>query len=72
MTIALILALNVAAVTGLLAVLTAAMRLPYKLPTSPRAGATRQQEGRRRRRKTSPASRPSREGHRTPEPVFSR
>ncbi|HMA27133.1 MAG TPA: hypothetical protein VKO62_05810 [Solirubrobacterales bacterium] len=65
-----ILILNAVAVTGLLALLAATMRLPYHLPTSPGAGAARRQAG-NRRRKTSPASRRSRQGRGAPEPVYS-
>ncbi|MDX6616505.1 MAG: hypothetical protein QOD60_1596 [Solirubrobacterales bacterium] len=72
MTIALILVLNVAAATGLLALLAAAMRLPHKLPAGPSGRAIRRVESRWRRRKTEPASRPSREKRGAPEPIYSR
>ena len=72
MTIALILALNVAAATGLLALLAAAMRLPHKLPATASADSIRRLESRWRRRKTEPASWPSRQKRGAPEPSYSR
>jgi hypothetical protein len=66
-----VLALNIAAVVALLALLTAAMRLPYRLSSPPR-GATRVPETAPRHRQTAPAGRPSRERRGTPEPVYSR
>jgi hypothetical protein len=72
MTIASILVLNVAAAAGLLALLAAAMRLPHKLPAGPTTGAIRRLESRRHRRKTVPASRPSRQKRGAPEPIYSR
>lgn len=71
MTMATILALNVAAIAGLLALLAATMRLPYHLPSFPRSGSTASRVG-RRPRKASPASRPSRRAGGAPEPVYSR
>ena len=71
MTMATILILNAVAVTGLLALLAAAMRLPYHLPSSPGSGVAGRQAG-QRHRKTSPASRGSRQGRGAPEPVYSR
>jgi uncharacterized MAPEG superfamily protein len=63
--------LNVAAIVGLLALLAATMRLPYHLPITPRSGEA-ETDGARRRRKTAPASRPSRRRGRPPEPVYER
>jgi hypothetical protein len=70
-TIATALILNVAGVTGLLALLTATMRLPYRLAATPRSGSPKARD-RQRHRDTSPASRPSRQGRGAPEPVYSR
>ena len=53
MSIATAVILNVAAVVGLLALLAATMRLPYHMPTTPRAGPAR-------RRKTASGERPRR------------
>jgi hypothetical protein len=63
--------LNVVAVVGLLALLAATMRLPYHLPTSPRASADGRTESRRRRKAAPAASRTRREPG-APEPVYSR
>ena len=71
MSIATAVILNVVAVVGLLGLLAATMRLPYHLPTTPRSGDS-EPEGARRRRKTAPASRPSRRRGRAPEPVYER
>ncbi len=71
MSIATAVILNVAAIVGLLVLLAATMRLPYHLPMAPRSGAVAP-EGKRRRRKTAPASRPSRRRGRPPEPVYER
>jgi hypothetical protein len=54
MTIGPVLALNIAAVVALLALLTAAMRLPYRLSSPPR-GATRVPETTPRHPQTAPA-----------------
>ncbi len=71
MSIATAVILNVAAIVGLLALLAATMRLPYHLPTTPRS-VEAEPEGARRRRKTAPASRPSRRRGRPAEPVYER
>lgn len=71
MSIATAVILNMAAVVGLLVLLAATMRLPYHLPITPRSGEA-EPEGARRRRKTAPASRPSRRRGRPPEPVYER
>jgi hypothetical protein len=69
--IATALILNVAAVIGLLALLAATMRLPYRMPASPRAGADGRAES-RRRRKAGPAASRTRRERGAPEPVYSR
>jgi hypothetical protein len=56
--------LNVVAVTGLLILLAATMRLPYHLPRIPGES--------RRRRRTAPATSRARHDRRMPEPVYSR
>jgi len=66
-----ILILNGVAAAGLLALLAAAMRLPYHLPTTPQSG-TAGQKDRHPSRDTSPASRRSRQERGRPEPVYSR
>ncbi len=71
MSIATALILNVVAVVGLLALLAATMRLPYHLPTSPRASADARTQSRRRRKAAPEASRTPRERG-APEPVYSR
>ena len=71
MSIATAVILNVAAVVGLLVLLAATMRLPYHLSITPRSGEA-EPEGARRRRKTAPASRPSRRRGRSPEPAYER
>ena len=71
MSIATAVILNVAAIVGLLALLAATMRLPYHLPITPRSGEA-EPEGADRRRKTAPASQPSRRRGRRPEPVYER
>jgi hypothetical protein len=70
-TIATALFLNGVAVIALLALLAATMRLPYRLPTTPRSGLT-QAEDSHRHRETAPASRRSRQERGAPEPVYSR
>jgi cell division protein FtsN len=70
-TMATILILNAVAVTGLLALLAATMRLPYQLPSSPGSGVAGRQ-GHHQRPMTSVASRRSRQGYGAPEPVYSR
>ena len=70
MSIATAVILNVVAVVGLLALLAATMRLPYHLPTSPRAADDEPEC--RRRRKAAPEASPSRRRGRAPEPVYSR
>jgi hypothetical protein len=70
-TIATALILNGAAVIALLALLAATMRLPYRLPTTPRFGSTEAKDS-HRHRETSPASRRSRQGSGAPQPVYSR
>ena len=71
MTIATALILNVVAVVGLLVLLAATMRLPYHMATAPRSGAGAQ-ESRRRGRKTTRASRRSKQGRGVAEPVYTR
>ena len=71
MTIATALILNGAAVTALLALVAATMRLPYRLPATPRSGSTEARDS-HRHRETSPANRRSRQGRGAPEPVYSR
>ena len=71
MSIATAVILNVAAVVGLLALLAATMRLPYHMPTAPRAGAARRPED-RRRRAAAPAASRTRGERGVPEPSYSR
>ena len=71
MTIPTALILNGAAVIALLALLAATMRLPYRLPTTPRFGSTEAKDS-HRHLETSPASRRSRQGRGAPQPVYSR
>ena len=71
MSIATAVILNVAAVVGLLALLAATMRLPYHMPTSPRAPTARRQEG-RRRRAAAPAASRTRGERGVPEPSYTR
>ncbi len=71
MSIATAVILNVAAVIGLLGLLAATMRLPYYMPTTPRAGTDQTAESRRRRKAAPEASR-TRRKRAAPEPVYSR
>jgi hypothetical protein len=72
LTMALILALNGVAVAGLLGLLMAVMRLPYRLPSSPRgeAAAPRAQGAREMRNPRPHRDTPDRRDR--PEPVYSR
>jgi hypothetical protein len=66
------LALNGVAVAGLLGLLTAAMRLPYRLPSSPRGeAAAPRAQGAREMRNPRP-HRDTRDRRDRPEPVYSR
>jgi hypothetical protein len=71
MTIASVLALNVLAISGLLALLAAAMRIPYKLEREARAASPGSRRGARGGRKAPLAHRRSR-GRAAPEPAYSR
>jgi hypothetical protein len=70
-TIATALILNGAAVIALLALLAATMRLPYRLPATPRSGSTDAKHS-YRQREVALASRGSRQERGAPEPVYSR
>jgi hypothetical protein len=73
MTIALTVVLNIAAVAGLLALLTATMRLPYHFPSAPRAGRVdaRAKDRVESRPQAQPAGQRSSERHELPEPIYS-
>ncbi len=71
MSMELIVAMNIVAVAALLALLTAAMRLPYRLSRQPR-GEMRVPQARRRLEPAAPAPRPSRARRGTPATVYSR
>jgi hypothetical protein len=71
MTIALTVVLNVAAVAALLVLLTATMRLPYHLPSTPRADRVdrRAKDRAQHRPHARPAGHSDR--HDVPEPIYS-
>jgi hypothetical protein len=73
MSIALTVLLNIAAVAALLVLLTATMRLPYHLSSTPRGGRA---EGRakdrvQRRPQARPAGQRTSDRHDLPEPIYS-
>lgn len=71
MSIATALFLNAGAVVALLGLLTATMRLPYHMRTTPRDGVATRSE-RARRTHAVPAGSRARPERGAPEPVFSR
>ena len=73
MTIALTVILNVAAVAALLVLLTATLRLPYYLPSTPRGDRVdgRAKDRAQRRSHARPAGRRTSERQDVPEPIYS-
>jgi hypothetical protein len=73
MTIALTVVLNIAAVAGLLVLLTATMRLPYHLRSTPGAGRVdpRAMDRIEARPQAQPAGQRFSERHEVPEPIYS-
>lgn len=73
MTSALAVVLNVAAVAGLLVLLTLTMRLPYHFPIAPRAARanTRAEDGVQPSPQARPAGRRSSDRRDVPEPTYS-
>jgi hypothetical protein len=73
MTIALTVVLNIAAVAGLLVLLTATLRLPYYLPSTPRADLIdgRTKDRAQQRSNARPAGRRTSERHDVPEVIYS-
>jgi hypothetical protein len=73
MTIALTVILNVAAVAALLVLLTATLRLPYYLPSTPRGERIdgRAKDRAQRRSYARPAGRRTSERQDVPEPIYS-
>ena len=73
MTIALTVVLNIAAVAGLLVLLTATLRLPYYLPSTPRADRVdgRVTDRAEHRSHARPAGQRTSERHDVPEVIYS-
>jgi hypothetical protein len=73
MTIALTVVLNIAAVAGLLVLLTATLRLPYYLPSTPRADRVdaRTKDRAQQWSHARPAGRRTSERQDVPEPIYS-
>jgi hypothetical protein len=73
MTLALTVVLNIAAVAGLLVLLTATLRLPYSLPSTPRGDRVdgRAKDRAQHRSYARPAGRRTAERQDVPEPIYS-